>query len=179
MVNIIKMADNITLYMLSSPLYCVVYTDEERLFAIKRLADNIIGTHNPNYCRCAILYNHIKSLIYLHEILGCPIPDNACECVVEHYDIRCLQYIHEHGGNLNQSLVTKLVRFGNLDGLRYVHEHGADWPLDICDTAARHGNVHCLRYVHQHGAPWTENTTNIAIKMDRTWPFQCVYALCI
>lgn len=75
---------------LTTPFIHRYIEDDQRLSAIKQVADEIIGTRNPRFCISAARANHIKSLQYLHEILGCPISEDTMYYAVQPYGIHCL-----------------------------------------------------------------------------------------
>jgi hypothetical protein len=168
------------------------FIDDSRLLAIKQLFEE--GEDNFDtqeiqigFCRCAASENHIKSLRYLHETLGCSFGSDGCSfgSDVGYYSIHeggidCFRYLHECGMSITSDMVSHFAASGNIEGLRYCYERGVSWPLKICEYAARNGCDECLRYVHKHGAQWTQNTTNVAIEcaIKHGYYWKCVYYAC-
>lgn len=144
---------------------------------------------NPKVVNMAVRKGELDTLVYLHEVGGCPLPrDVLCSAAeIGNYDI--FRYLFEHGAQLSRACCSRAAagghidclrflleckcpvddmttalaaRYGHLECLQLARQHGCPWDADCCTWAAGNGHLECVKWAHEHGCPWSEWTPRAA-----------------
>lgn len=119
-----------------------------------------IVPHNPReYIDCSSTGN-LECMVYLHETVRLPWPEDLSSNLVLNKTLKCLEYAYEHGCPWSEDTCRNAVERSDADlkFLKYAHEHGAPWDERVTFLAASRGNLEMLKYAHENGCGWNQKT---------------------